>query len=47
MLADDCRVKGTRGRLGVVLSQFLHDLLPDDAHERCRNKIHVSARIVS
>lgn len=43
VLADDCRRKGTRGRLGTVLSRFLHDLLPEDAHERCRNKIHVRA----
>ncbi len=42
MLADDCRQKGTRGRLGIVLSRFLHDLLPDDAHERCKDKIYVS-----
>ena len=41
MLADDCRVNGTRGRLGDVLSTFLHDLLPDDAHERCRDKTFV------
>lgn len=41
VLADDCRVNGTRGRLGSVLSTFLHDLLPDDAHERCRNKTFV------
>ena len=41
VLADDCRVNGTRGRLGDVLSTFLHDLLPDDAHERCRDKTFV------
>ena len=38
VLADDCRVNGTRGRLGDVLSTFLHALLPDDAHERCAGK---------
>ncbi|CAL5219418.1 g1247 [Coccomyxa viridis] len=42
VLADDCRVNGTRGRLGEVLSTFLHDLLPEDAHERCRNKTFVA-----
>lgn len=42
LLADDCRRQGTRGRLGIVLSQFLHSVLPEDAHERCRNKIYVS-----
>ncbi len=45
VLADDCRVNGTRGRLGEVLSTFLHDLLPEDAHERCRNKTFVSPHI--
>ena len=42
VLAEDCRANGTRGRLGTVLSTFLHDLLPEDAHERCRNKTFVS-----
>ena len=42
LLADDCRRQGTRGRLGIVLSQFLHSVLPEDAHERCRNKIYVN-----
>ncbi|KAK9909103.1 hypothetical protein WJX75_007198 [Coccomyxa subellipsoidea] len=42
VLADDCRRNGTRGRLGTVLSQFLHDLLPQDAHERCNDKAFVA-----
>ena len=47
MLADDCRRNGTRGRLGTVLSQFLHDLLPQDAHERCNDKAFVSALLLT
>ncbi|CAL8460544.1 g73 [Coccomyxa elongata] len=42
LLADDCRRKGTRGRLGTVLSEFLYDLLPQDAHERCNHKTFVA-----
>lgn len=41
LLADDCRRQGTRGRLGTVLSKFLHSVLPENAHERCRDKIYV------
>ncbi len=46
MLADNCRRKGTRGRLGSVLSQFLHDLLPQDVHERCNDKAFVSGPLL-
>jgi hypothetical protein len=38
----DCRENGTRGRLGSVLVKFLEELLPDDIHERCRDKAHVA-----
>ncbi|GFH28427.1 patatin [Haematococcus lacustris] len=40
--AADCRAKGTRGRLGGLLQDFLHTYLPDDAHERCRDLTYVS-----
>lgn len=41
-LAKDCRENGTRGRLGSVLRNFMEDLLPDDIHERCRDKAYVA-----
>ena len=41
-LMEDCRVHGTRGRLGIVLERFLDDALPDDAHIRCRHRTHVA-----
>ena len=41
-LMHDCRVHGTRGRLGPVLEAFLEDHLPEDAHERCREKAYVA-----
>jgi hypothetical protein len=46
VLAEDCRQKGTRGRLGTVLSRFLHDLLPQDAHERCNDRTFVRTFLV-
>jgi predicted acylesterase/phospholipase RssA len=41
-LAKDCRDNGTRGRLGSVLVKFLEELLPDDIHEKCRDKAYVA-----
>ena len=38
----DCRDNGTRGRLGSVLVKFLEELLPDDIHEKCRDKAYVA-----
>ena len=34
----DCRENGTRGRLGIVVREFLEKLLPEDIHERCNNR---------
>lgn len=42
LLTADCRENGTRGRLGSVLVNFLEELLPDDIHERCRDKAYVA-----
>ena len=41
-LMEDCRVHGTRGRLGIVLEKFLQETLPEDAHLRCNGKTHVA-----
>lgn len=41
-LMEDCRLHGTRGRLGIVLERFLSEALPVDAHERCTNKTFVA-----
>ncbi|KAK9841996.1 hypothetical protein WJX81_003246 [Elliptochloris bilobata] len=42
VLCDNCRRNGTRGRLGRVLERFLHDLLPEDVHERCSDRTFVA-----
>ncbi|KAK9810474.1 hypothetical protein WJX72_011305 [[Myrmecia] bisecta] len=42
VFADNCRRNGTRGRLGVVLRQFLEDLLPEDIHLRCKDRAYVA-----
>jgi hypothetical protein len=39
---EDLRTHGTRGRLGPLLKDFLHEYLPEDAHERCNGTTHVS-----
>ena len=41
-LMHDCRVNGTRGRLGPVLETFLEKHLPEDAHEKCKDKAYVA-----
>lgn len=41
-LMEDCRVHGTRGRLGIVLEKFLQDTLPEDAHLRCNDRTYVA-----
>jgi Patatin-like phospholipase len=41
-LMHDCRTNGTRGRLGPVLETFLKEYLPEDAHERCKDKAYVA-----
>mmetsp|Transcript_6088 Transcript_6088/g.17432 ORF Transcript_6088/g.17432 Transcript_6088/m.17432 type:complete len:512 (+) Transcript_6088:157-1692(+) len=41
-LAKDCRTNGTRGRLGLVVREFLEKLLPEDIHERCKNRAFVA-----
>jgi len=46
-LMEDCRVHGTRGRLGIVLEKFLDDALPEDAHVRCRHRTHVAVSSLS
>lgn len=46
-LMEDCRVHGTRGRLGIVLERFLDDALPSDAHIRCRHKTHIAVSSVT
>ncbi|GAB4816375.1 hypothetical protein N2152v2_003421 [Parachlorella kessleri] len=38
----ELRAKGTRGRLGAQLCSFLQSSLPQDAHERCRDKAYVA-----
>lgn len=41
-LMADCRAHGTRGRLGPVLNEFLESHMPEDAHERCRDRAYVA-----
>jgi hypothetical protein len=41
-LMHDCRIHGTRGRLGPVLETFLQEHLPEDAHDRCKDKAYVA-----
>lgn len=41
-LMEDCRVHGTRGRLGIVLEKFLKETLPEDAHLRCNGRTYVA-----
>ena len=41
MLMKECRENGTRGRLGIVLEEFLKDTLPLDAHERCSGRTYI------
>ncbi|KAG7672396.1 hypothetical protein Ndes2526B_g09092 [Nannochloris sp. 'desiccata'] len=41
-LMHDCRTNGTRGRLGLVLETFLKEHLPEDAHDRCKDKAYVA-----
>jgi hypothetical protein len=42
VLAHDCRINGTQGRLGKVLKHFLDTLMPEDAHERCKGKAYIA-----
>ena len=39
--AQECRQKGTMGRMGPLLRDFLGSYLPSDAHERCSNQISI------
>lgn len=41
-LMADCRLHGTRGRLGEVLARTLHKHLPEDAHTKVQGKAYVS-----
>lgn len=41
-LMHDCRTNGTRGRLGPVLEKFLTKYLPEDAHDRCKDKAYIA-----
>lgn len=46
-LAADCRAGGTRGRLGLVLRDFLEEHLPEDAHLSARDRVHVAVTPVT
>ncbi|KAL4457761.1 hypothetical protein ABPG75_012626 [Micractinium tetrahymenae] len=46
-LMDDLRRGGTRGRLGAVLKAFLQQHLPEDAHEKCRERAYVAVTKVT
>eukprot|EP00967_Tisochrysis_lutea_P050886 scaffold62676_cov16-Tisochrysis_lutea.AAC.4 len=39
--AEDCRRHGTHKRITSLLWDFLHEHLPEDAHERCEGLVHV------
>lgn len=41
-LLHDCRLYGTRGRLGPVLESFLEKHLPEDAHQLCSGRAYVA-----
>ncbi len=43
---EDCRRHGTRGRLGILLEDFLQSALPEDAHVRCMGKTFVAVSSV-
>jgi len=45
-LMDDCRRHGTRGRLGILLEEFLRTALPEDAHIRCTGQTFVAVSSV-
>ncbi len=45
-LMEDCRRHGTRGRLGILLEEFLQSALPEDAHVRCTGKTYVAVSSV-
>jgi hypothetical protein len=45
-LMDDCRRHGTRGRLGILLEEFLQTALPEDAHIRCTGQTFVAVSSV-
>ncbi|KAL6776490.1 hypothetical protein ACKKBG_A21345 [Auxenochlorella protothecoides x Auxenochlorella symbiontica] len=40
-LMADCRLHGTRGRLGEVLARTLHKHLPEDAHTKVQGKAYI------
>ncbi|KFM26326.1 hypothetical protein F751_4819 [Auxenochlorella protothecoides] len=42
-LMADCRLHGTRGRLGEVLARTLHKHLPEDAHTKVQGKAYDQA----
>ncbi|KAJ4965578.1 hypothetical protein NE237_017427 [Protea cynaroides] len=42
ILAEDCRLRGTAFRLGAVLRNVLHDVLPDDVHSRSNGRVRVA-----
>jgi hypothetical protein len=46
VLADDCRSKGTRARLGPVLESTLRALLPPDTAERVSGRAYVAVTAV-